>query len=154
MSKFSPERLKQASAAALCDLDHVECELVDFWKTRTELDRFDVRALGSLLADFYNAVEKLLKDVAREFGETPEEGDAWHRGLLKTMHAATDLRPAMLPDALYEKLLPFLGFRHVFRHAYGFELDPVRVRELASQLPPTMELLHAAVARFLQEARA
>jgi hypothetical protein len=60
----------------------------------------------------------------------------------------------MLSDALYDKLLPFLGFRHVFRHAYGFELDPVRVRELAAELPPTAALLRADVQRFLREVRA
>jgi hypothetical protein len=154
MATHSPERLRQACTATLRDLDHVEHELADFWKRRAELDRFDVRALGSLLADFYNAAEKLLKDAAREFGETPEQGDAWHRGLLKTMHAATDARPSMVSDALYDKLLPFLGFRHVFRHAYGFELDPVRVRELAAELPPTAALLRADVQRFLREVRA
>jgi hypothetical protein len=150
MATHSPERLMQACAAALSDLDHVERELTDFRKSRTELDRFDVRALGSLLADFYNTVEKLLRDVAREFGEMPEEAEAWHRGLLKAMRAATERRPALLSDDLYEKLLPFLGFRHVFRHAYGFELDPARVRELASQLAATTALLHADVKRFLQ----
>jgi hypothetical protein len=32
-----------------------------------------------------------------------------------------------------ERLQAFLGFRHVVRHSYGFELDPVRLRQLADE---------------------
>ena len=40
------------------------------------------------------------------------------------------LRPAVLPEQVRVVLGELLGFRHVFRHAYDYELDPARTVEL------------------------
>ncbi|MBN1920543.1 MAG: hypothetical protein JW892_04815 [Anaerolineae bacterium] len=37
------------------------------------------------------------------------------------------LRPAIIDDAAYEALDELRRFRHLFRHAYGVQLDPLRL---------------------------
>ena len=40
------------------------------------------------------------------------------------------LRPPVISKELYPDLLKFLGFRHVVRQAYGFQLDVKKLDEL------------------------
>ena len=58
-------------------------------------------------------------------------------------------RPAVIDDELYTLLNDFRGFRHVFRHAYTFELDWERERLVASRFTRTAALLEQQVETFL-----
>ena len=55
----------------------------------------------------------------------------------------------MIDEELYSLLNDFRGFRHIFRHAYTFELDWERERLVAGKLPRTATLLHEQVEGFL-----
>jgi hypothetical protein len=46
-------------------------------------DSFTLRGIGSVLHDFYVAVEKVLEIIAREIDEKLPSGGDWHRELLK-----------------------------------------------------------------------
>ena len=51
----------------------------------------------------------------------------WHRELLEKIFLdIKPLRPAVLPDHLRSLLGDLLGFRHLFRHAYEFKIDPAK----------------------------
>jgi hypothetical protein len=85
-------------------------------------DPMERSALAAMLHAFYTGIENLLKRIALEMnGELPE-GEFWHRNLLEEMAVPAQNRPAIISPALKESLRNYLEFRHVFRHAYTFEL--------------------------------
>ena len=53
--------------------------------------------------------------------------------MIKMFLAIPDLRPAVLPEGLQSALNDLRSFRHLFRHGYDFELDPVRLNGLTAQ---------------------
>jgi hypothetical protein len=55
--------------------------------------------------------------------------DQWHKELLGKMFLnVPTIRPAVLPESLRGFLNDLRGFRHLFRHAYDLEIDPVRLK--------------------------
>ena len=54
----------------------------------------------------------------------------WHSELFYSMFEETKSRNAVLQKELTEPLKDYLGFRHVFRHSYGYELDWLRLNPL------------------------
>lgn len=94
-----------------------------------------LRALGSLLHDFYTGVEQIFEKIALEMDGSLPEGDQWHRRLLARMSTDIDeVRPAVISEQLEEHLDEYLRFRHVFRHSYGFELKCDKCRHLVENL--------------------
>ena len=45
-------------------------------------------------------------------------------------------------------LTPYMAFRHVFTHAYGFDLDPERLRPLVRDVPEVYARFKKEVKRF------
>ena len=56
----------------------------------------------------------------------------WHSELFYSMFEETKSRNAVLQKELTEPLKDYLGFRPVFRHFYGYELDWLRLNPLYS----------------------
>jgi len=84
------------------------------------------------LHHFYSAAESVFERVARAFEGVPERGDRWHRDLLERMAMDLDgIRPGVLRRDTVIALLPVLGFRHFFRHAYAVAFDPARLEGVA-----------------------
>lgn len=111
----------------------------DIWK----------RALGSYLHDFYTAVEGVFRVVAELTGEGLPRGEDWHRRLLEQMgRAIEEVRPAVLSPDSTGRLRGYLGFRHVFRSAYGHQLDPDRMASLLRELTETAALLRRDFQQF------
>ena len=70
------------------------------------------------------------KQISLSFENHVQDSTRWHRELLDKMFLdIKHLRPAVLPEQLRSLLGDLLGFRHVFRHAYDYELDPIRTVE-------------------------
>ena len=109
---------------------------------------FDSAALN--LHDFYAGLERIFLHVASEIDQRVPKGSEWHREVLRQMTIEIPgLRPAVLPVDLASDLDEFLRFRHVVRHIYAFELDAVRIKELAIALPSVFEKTRTAVLGFL-----
>jgi hypothetical protein len=90
-----------------------------------------VRVKASFMADFYMGVEKVFRLIIEEINGGTPRGEGWHKRLLHTMSLEIKgLRPAVISKELYSDLLKFLGFRHVVRQAYGFQLDMKKLNEL------------------------
>ena len=94
-------------------------------------DRFELRAAGSILNDFYTGIERMLTRVAREVDGGVPEGEEWHRNLLLQMNLEISrVRPAVLTPTTCQRLAEYLRFRHLFRHLYGFQLEWYRTQPL------------------------
>ena len=116
----------------------------------TPPDRIEVSALGALLHGFYNGVENIFKRVALELGEDLPRKEGWHKTLLAQMIRPGVDRPAVLSPELAARLVKYLDFRHLFRHAYPFQLCWDRMANEVRDVEAVLGSLEAEIAAFLK----
>ena len=141
------DRITAEIEIELENIVHIAEEFERFQRKYPEVDEFLLRALGSIVADSYNGVEKLCKLVSEECDGGIPEGESWHKRLLTNMRIQIGARPPLISNELYTKLVPLLGFRHVFRQAYGFEIDRNKLTLLIKDLSLVLQ-------QFISEVRA
>lgn len=94
------------------------------------------RIIGSILHDYYTAVENIFKVVATRIDKTNLSGEQWHKELLEQMTLEVPgVRPPLITRETAQKLDQLRAFRHIFRNIYGFNLSPDKIKELLSRLP-------------------
>ncbi|MBU1487675.1 antitoxin [bacterium] len=93
----------------------------------------DKAALGYYLHNLYNACESILKMIAGFF-ENSVEGARWHTDLLRRMTLEIEgIRPSVLSKDSYSLLNELRKFRHLFRHAYDYELRWKKLNDLVEE---------------------
>jgi len=97
---------------------------------REEPDAIELSALSAYLHSFYTGMENIFKQIAVDIDSSWPSAERWHSDLLDFMAHPTEKRPAVLSAELSRKLVRYLGFRHVFRHAYMFNLEWAKMRDL------------------------
>lgn len=109
-----------------------------------------LRALASMLHDFYTGVEKIFLNIAKEIDQFAPRSENWHRLLLEqmTLHLK-DRRPAVVDKDLAGDLEQYLAFRHRFRNLYGFDLEWDRMEEPVKAMPGVLNRLASAINEFL-----
>jgi hypothetical protein len=110
----------------------------------TELSVLELAGVASLLHNFYNGVENILKQVLLAKGVSVPEGSAWHRDLLTAVQ-----EQRILSAATAERLKPFMAFRHFFSHAYALDLDPRRMEPLVADATDVFRTVAQDVQRVL-----
>jgi len=109
----------------------------------------DMAATAYVLHNLYNALENSFEQISRTFENHITIPDQWHRELLGKMFLEIPtVRPAVLPDNLRTVLNDLRGFRHLFRHAYDFELDAEKLRRLVRDWTVHQVALSAALNNF------
>ena len=111
-----------------------------------DLSRWIHESIALKLHNFYTGCERIFQIVATELNGGLPSGTDWHTRLLDRMSQQRDRRIPVVEPATAQMLQPYLGFRHVVRNIYGFELDAGRLMELARALPPA----HAAFKNYAQ----
>jgi len=101
-----------------------------------------------MLHSFYGGVENIFKRIADELDGQSPHGGAWHRELLDLMARQGKARPAVISEALVERLDGYLDFRHFFRHTYVFILRWDRMKPLVRGCEETLKLLEQELDRF------
>lgn len=114
----------------------------------SEPDQTELMALAAILHSFYGGVENISKRIALEIDHSVPSGMSSHSGLLDQMARPTDLRPAVISKDLHERLDAYLDFRHVFRHAYAFDLKWRKMRDLVLKCEETLDTLQAELDSF------
>ena len=109
----------------------------------------DAAAQGYALHNIYGALENSFDQISRTFENHVVDTSRWHRELmLKMFLAIPDLRPAVLPEGLQNALNDLRSFRHLFRHGYDFQLDPIRLNGLTAQWQSVQPQVTAALSAF------
>lgn len=108
-----------------------------------ELSALELAGTAALLCSFYNGMENILKQILLARKVAIPAGAAWHRDLLNRLATRGEIS-----NATRDLLAPYLAFRHFFSHAYGFDLDPDRLRPLVRGVPS----VYRAVRRDLLKA--
>jgi hypothetical protein len=128
--------LAQRLREALTDLERLvdRAEQLRKKAVRTgDDDYWDGVALN--LHGFYAGVENIFEDIAQVMDDSIPSGADWHRRLLNQMaEAMPDIRPSVIDEETGNCLVEYLGFRHVVRHIYTFNLRPARLQELVDGL--------------------
>ncbi len=110
-----------------------------------------LRAGGSILHDFYTGIEKIFEDIAKEIDRRMPAGEEWHSELLHQMTLdITGLRPPVISNATDKKLREYLGFRHLFRKRYGFELDWEKMKRLLIRISQILSDLEKEFETFFK----
>lgn len=115
-------------------------------------DEISCRVIGSYLHDYYCGMEKIFVHIARSFGGTLPKGEQWHKDLLEEMTLEIPgVRTALISKKTLAKLDELRGFRHVFRNAYGFSIDPVREQALLANLSGISSAVKKDIKAFFAE---
>ena len=110
-----------------------------------------IRTKASLLHDFYTGLERIFSRIAQELNGGVPNTEQWHRDLLKDMSLDLEgIRPPVISKELFNDLLPFLRFRHLFRNLYGFELDWDRMSALDRDFPAISARSFSETRSFLE----
>lgn len=99
-----------------------------------EPELIEVTALGAVLHSFYTGVENIFQTVATRVDEHVPSGDQWHREILGQMVRGGERRGSVISQSTRESLEGYLGFRHIYRHAYSFRLTWQQMRQLVYDL--------------------
>lgn len=145
--------LERIKAEITSDLEHIS-KLMDEYhdfleKYSSHMDPYLLRVKASFMADFYMGVEKIFGLIAEELNGGVPKGDGWHKKLLHAMTLEIKrVRPAIISEGLYQDLMKFLGFRHVVRQAYGFQLDEKKLVELEKIFKKTWKQFYREITNF------
>ncbi len=105
-------------------------------KLDKDLDNEDIKdSLAYKLHNLYCAYEDFFKIIAEFFENQIDDKKKYHILLLKRMSIKIEgIRPALLSKETFKILDELRAFRHLFRHAYSYELDPEKVLKLAKKM--------------------
>ena len=99
---------------------------------------------------FYNGVENALKRVLLECDLQLPTGEASHAELLAQANRETGRRPAVISDQLRSRLRPYMAFRHFFRHAYSFEFEWEKLRDLVANFDKVLDMVMTEFRVFME----
>ena len=88
-----------------------------------------MESVGYQVHNLYCAFEDLFKIVAETFENHIQDESKYHQELLKRMAISIEgVRPRLLTQECFLLLDNLRSFRHLFRHAYSYELDERKLK--------------------------
>jgi hypothetical protein len=108
---------------------------------------YEVQALK--LHNFYTGCERIFSLIVSEFNGGKPSGFDWHQRLLQRMTVAQQERPLVISAETAQRLKEYLGFRHVVRNVYGFDLDIDRVARLIQTYPEVWHQFEQEIQAFV-----
>ena len=94
------------------------------------------------LHGFYNGVERVFELILRHLDGGRWKGERWHREVLdRVAQVQEGIRPPVISGDIHDSLVEYLGFRHIARNIYGFDLRVPGVAELVEGLEPLWKRL-------------
>ncbi|MBM3841588.1 MAG: antitoxin [Verrucomicrobia bacterium] len=146
-----PESAARAALAAVIQKDVATVERLteSLQALPAEASYSDAAGQGYALHNIYCALENSFDQISRTFENHVVDRSQWHRELMSKMFLAIPgVRPSVLPESLQSALNDLRSFRHLFRHGYDFQLDPVRLNALAEQWRTARPAVLAALSDF------
>lgn len=109
-----------------------------------DLSTLELAGVATLLHNFFNSVENILKQILISQNQTIPTGDSWHKNLLNT---ATSLNIISLSTK--ELLTEYLAFRHFFSHAYALDIYPEKMEPLVEKMSAVYSIFKKEISNFL-----
>ena len=130
-----------------------ECEPLRLRVCEDEPDYVELLAVAALLHSFYTGIENVFKRIALEIDGSVPSGSHSHAALLSLMTQANSKRPTVLSGHFAERLDGYMGFRHMFRHAYTYDLKWSKMCNLVLQMKDVLNQFAAELNVFFERAR-
>ncbi|HCY37909.1 MAG TPA: hypothetical protein DHV24_12310 [Candidatus Margulisbacteria bacterium] len=120
-------------------IEKITVEIKNVEKTLDEINQYiikpdiskgDLRAAASCLTDIYNGIENILKQISEDHRVPLPQSTQWHKDLLNNA-----VKNSFISNELYIGLSEYRAFRHVFVHAYGFDLKKEEIVRLVLNAP-------------------
>ncbi len=112
-------------------------------------DILQVTVMSSILHSFYNGIEKIFEMISKDIDNFVAIGNKSHQELLDNVYTSNEKRKAIINEEVYILLNDYLGFRHVFRHSYSFQLKWDKMKPLANNLFCTWKKLKEQIEDFI-----
>ncbi len=147
MEKDGLAILKAEIKAQTKELDNVYVKIEE---RKREKGKAAVESIGFQLHNLYCAFEDLFKIVAETFENHIQDKSRYHVELLKRMTLAIEgVRPPLLSQESFVLLDNLRSFRHLFRHAYSYELDERKVRIVLEDASKLSDVYRRDINAFL-----
>lgn len=156
MNQINASQMRELAADINLEMTRLRQLKDQIQRVRNEIQTDPARAdlfyesLALKLHNFYTGCERIFRLVATDLNGGLPTGQDWHRRLLERMSTERDGRLAVICLETAHGLQEYLGFRHVVRNVYGFELDPERLTRLLDNYPTMWSQVEADINAFLQ----
>jgi|TARA_B100000315_G_scaffold174310_1_gene162723 uncharacterized protein YutE (UPF0331/DUF86 family) len=98
-------------------------------KPLAQLSKLELAGVATLLNNFYNGIENILKQVLQKKSIKLPDGPSWHQNLILSA-----LQESILSESLANDIKKYLSFRHFTAHGYAFNLNPKRLEKLTDNI--------------------
>jgi len=137
-------KLKEKIEAEYENIDKLISELPE--KDKLPFLQFlELAGVATLLHNFYNGIENILKLSLKEKNVPLPEGESWHKDLLML---AVDNE--IISEKTMMKLGEYLAFRHFFSHAYALDLYADKLEPLVEKIKEVYSDFKKDISKFLK----
>lgn len=112
-----------------------------------EPDFIEITAVGGILHSFYNGIENIFVLIGRSLNFDFKSSPQWHRNLVDFMFTQADF----LPSDIRLLLTEYMGFRHFYRHTYGYTIKWEKCSHLFLGLPEFWQTVRDAVKKYSEK---
>lgn len=138
-------KLRDKIEAEYENIDKLIAELPK--KSKLSLLQFlELAGVATLLHNFYNGIENILKLSLKENNIPLPEGRLWHKELLQL---ARDTE--IISKSTLIKLGQYLAFRHFFSHAYALDLYADKLEPLVENIKEVYSDFKRDISSFLKK---
>ncbi len=98
-------------------------------KPLSQLSELELAGVATLLNNFYNGIENILKQIFQKQSIKLPDGSSWHQNLILSA-----LQEKIISENLANDIKKYLSFRHFAAHGYAFNLNPKRLEKLTGNI--------------------
>ena len=112
-----------------------------------EPDFVEITAIGGILHSFYNGLENIFMLIGKSLQFDFKSSSQWHRNLVDLMFAQEDF----LPSDFRLLFTEYMGFRHFYRHTYGYTIKWEKCSHLFLGMADFWQTVRTAIKKYSEK---